>query len=287
MTCDQDLQILLLGSSLKRKESGKLVHFWPNTSLNSVLTEENIARELSKYTRTHSSSFSVQNLGYLAKQIVSEYRQIFAVLVLISEGACIDKIMGEVKDIDLPLIGHTDMFKLYKKQGGSQTHPMVVPCLANLNWGWIQRESFLRYQYAVSPVIMSLEADGYTPRHVDFDPNVILPFTEEGTERQVGGFGQVRKVKIHSECHRFNNLLRYVGTYLTLFSVQENLLNRSDSDRRLLCSQATRKAGSARVREGGENVKTLQWLHARSPGNASHDLDDPRSVSLAISIRRL
>ena len=120
-----------------------------------------------------------------------------------------------MKDKDLPLVEYegtdrTTRCELYKRlPDGSGLQR--VECLFRQAWATHNRELFLNTQYSLSPAILSLDWGDSCPviRHAEFTTRDVLPFTKIESRSQ-GGFGLVRRIEVHPDCHHFDGVLKSV-----------------------------------------------------------------------------
>lgn len=184
--------------------------FWPNELLNRILTRGRVVEELQEYQKADPRLFEGKALGALADNILLYHRKVFAILTLLAQGSCIENVIeAGLKDKHLPLYAReATEYKLYRKsRRDSKSH--LVKCLLGQGWQTHQRERFLEIQYALNPQVMELNTDGRTPKHKDFELQDVLPFMHQKRRHQ-GGYGSVTEVRIHPDCHRFDNVLKSV-----------------------------------------------------------------------------
>lgn len=141
------------------------------------------------------------------------YLTIFALLARMTKVCDIAKFIGEdnrgVCDQDLPLrlIRCTDgRCELRLREEAQQRS-----CFNG--WTDNEREIFDKYQWQMLVPRFYLDASD-TIRHEDFPERIIFPWCEETSDNYAatsGGYGRVKKVKIHPLCHEFHEILKAVS----------------------------------------------------------------------------
>jgi hypothetical protein len=185
--------------------------FWPAAELRTTMTPERILAQLQAYDTTESGLERSTTLEVLAEKILSHHCKVFAVLVLISKGRCIQSVMdARVKDKHLPLQLKDERqdSRLYMNDRGT-VQGKRLRIFDGPGWTPILRQAFFEYQHAFNPHVLSFNDEQRTPRHESFDGKVVLPFTNEEV-KQRGGFGIVTKVTIPESCHRFHAQIKSV-----------------------------------------------------------------------------
>lgn len=193
--------------------------FWPPSFWKALVTNDAIANELRKHSRlgivTRTSTINKR-----ARQIQGERSQryvlIFTILVLVDKVNRLDHIMNcnnGISDHDLPL--HSDNTGyvgpvFYRQDRKGRKSPLRC-CFSNLKP--VELEAFHEFQRRLTVPEFGFRHDN-TLDHQDFHEEVILPWCEEVDVPPVaalsGGFGSVRRVKIHPLCHNFHEVLRDV-----------------------------------------------------------------------------
>lgn len=187
----------------------RVKHFWTDDVLARTMTKHSVAVELQRYKGKDPALFTATPIETIADNILKHRRKIFAVLALLEKGACIEKVIAEgLVDKDLPL--HTDGSSSCPLYRVVNSRSRKVRCFSRrCDWNIVHREKFLTSQYAMSPQFLGFGPDGRTPKHEEFSPEVVLPIMQEN-ERQQGGYGVIKKIKIAPTCHGFHNRLRLV-----------------------------------------------------------------------------
>lgn len=128
------------------------------------------------------------------------YTKIFAILVLIGRPARIMPFIDEgVCDADLP-------FARMPLGGGSiilrrkSAQDEELRCFDK--WDHLSMKKFEQYQWKFLAPFFE-RGSGRHIHHQILGPKVILPFTSYSLRSENGAFGQVSKVKIHSDYHKF------------------------------------------------------------------------------------
>jgi len=203
-----DLDVLLRQCAVSHADS-RVRRFWPIQVLEKVLTADRIIHELGGSTTGKISFAKVETTRSLADRIIRNHLRLFAVLTLIGQGRCIGDFVQEgIQDRHLPLISDGPTCHLYQRFPGVDGARAIQSFLGK-DWAIFHRELFSDLQYAVSPVVLELQPDGRTPKHMDLDHKEVLPFIEM-TDRQDGGYGQISTVKVHPDCHGFHQILSQV-----------------------------------------------------------------------------
>jgi hypothetical protein len=206
-----ELDVLLRQCAIPHADS-RVRRFWPMQVLEQVLTWDRVVNELRTFTaaeETNDTQEHRERVQSLAHIIIRHHLRLFAVLTLINQGRCIEALVKEgVQDTDLPLISRGPTCDLYRRPARVEDEKPIQSFL-DRRWTVFHRESFSDLQYAVMPVILQLEPDGRTPKHMDLYHKEVLPFIEM-TDRQDGGYGQISTVKVHPDCHGFHDILSQV-----------------------------------------------------------------------------
>ncbi|KAH7081175.1 kinase-like domain-containing protein [Paraphoma chrysanthemicola] len=180
--------------------------FWPAPLLQRIMTKDRIVEELEAYAVGAPDLFCGVALDALADTILHHYCKVFTLLILCDHGSFIQTVINEkLDDTQLPLAASGPTHQLSSMQQPNRVGKIFS------GWASLHREVFSDYQYAINPYVFTLADDGRTPRHKDFNKNVVLPFTNEA-ERHSGGYGIVTKVAIHEDCHKFQALLKSIKT---------------------------------------------------------------------------
>jgi hypothetical protein len=211
--CDMNLDNELRNHAI-RHSNKNIKYFWPPGLVRQILTKERVAKELQAYQHVTSTFFGGQPIEGLADSILSNRLKLFAILILLHKGSCIEEVISEgLTDQDLPLDKDgTTLCQLYRAPHGTRVS-RLVQCFSGSNWAICQREGFVQYQHALSPQYLEFEMDEHTAKHREYDSDVVLPFMNE-EDQEEGGCGIVTKVTIHPACHGFfkgsHNLLNSV-----------------------------------------------------------------------------
>jgi serine/threonine protein kinase len=206
----KDLDDLLRDVAIEHEDKDRIDSFWPSKLLATVLTRDRILEELIGL----GDALVKQTLSDLADEIFTRHRKIFAILSLLGKGTCIVELMDDnLKDTDLPLVP-CDAEKGYRHILARRTLPMVpLQCLQD--WPPQLRKSFKEMQHRLSPAFLDLTTDPASGQrvvqHKEFESAVVLPFME-CEQKEHGGYGIVSRVKIHSHCHGFCDILRPIET---------------------------------------------------------------------------
>lgn len=158
-----------------------------------------------------------RNISELAKQICAmpteetkSYRKIFAILVILEKADQIEYFLEEgVHDGDLPLIRVREkaMPAVLKRRCKSQGDEILCPLSCLSGFSLRDTMGFDEYQWAVLAPVFE-RPSRKDVRYYELEDQAILPFIEQSQPHEMchGGFGQVSKVKIHPEHHRFSKL---------------------------------------------------------------------------------
>lgn len=201
--------------------------FLPPALLTSVLHREVIEHELKeKCPNLDATTMTNKILGGLAddddddnddisksENDKKSYLFILAMLALLEKvseiGRFVEDNNGGIWDRDLPL-------QLYNGDDGSselrhRSHSQPMPCFQE--WGDNDHENFDDYQWRLLVPTFALNNDK-TIQHRELEEKEILPWCEEklqsNSETMSGGYGSVKKVKIHPLCHEFHEHLKAV-----------------------------------------------------------------------------
>jgi hypothetical protein len=199
--------------------------FLPPALLTSILHREVIEHELKeKCPSLDATTMTNIILGGLAdddddddisksENDKKSYLFVLAMLALLEKVSeiwrFVDDNNGGIWDGDLPL-------QLYKGDDGSselwhRSNSQPIPCFQQ--WGDNDHENFDDYQWRLLVPTFALNEDK-TIQHRDLEEKEILPWCEEKlqshSETMSGGYGSVKKVKIHPLCHEFHEHLKAV-----------------------------------------------------------------------------
>ena len=203
----KDLGTLLRRCAIQHVDKKRIKRFWPSKLLDQILTRDRIIEELRAYESDQPGLFDGESIDAFADDISRRHRKVFAILTLTGQGPCIKNIVNEgLQDRDLPLFAGGTSYQIFR---GSRDLPELVQCFSSPTWHSCHKDMVLDLQYAVKPLVLNLEDDGRTPRHRNFHPKVVLPFMHE-EERHRGGYGVVKEVTVHPDCHKFHKLLQSV-----------------------------------------------------------------------------
>ena len=223
--------------------------FWSEASLRRIITEERISAQLAG---SHPLSLDLQ---CSPRDILANHFKIFAILTMLGKHDDIYRIVEEgVSDRSLPLqmIDNVSCSILFNGQ--------VALCFEG--WSHSDRDGFIRTQHQVNPVFLEGGVED-TVRHEDFDDSVVLPITHD---EPIGsaGYGAVFKLKLHPECHGFQDVLPSVRTCRRsgLCALTHGL----DQHQRVFCGETTSSKEKRRylrtipwLRQGGEGSAATQW----------------------------
>lgn len=200
--------------------------FLPPALLTSILHREVIEHELNeKCPSLDATKMTKIILGGLAddddddddvsksEHDKKSYLFVLAMLALLEKvseiGRFVEDNNGGICDGDLPL-------QLYNGNDGSselrhRSNSQPIPCLQL--WADIDHENFDLYQWRLLVPTFALNEDKTIQRR-DLEEKEILPWCEETlqshSETMSGGYGSVKKVKIHPLCHEFHEHLKAV-----------------------------------------------------------------------------
>ena len=201
--------------------------FLPRLLLEGIITEETTLAELRNTFPTRGE----HDLAEMARKVCGtdlstssrrqrepqqRFRQVFAILVKIDKVMCIEQFLDPklgINDSDLPL-------ERVRKEEGTQKPDLrrlnqkekPIPCFAR--WRSFYINSFYDCQWKLLLPFFSKSERGRV-RFQQFHKRIILPFTSNTpldtnsipsvatTRNGKGGFGEVRKVKIHRFHHNF------------------------------------------------------------------------------------
>lgn len=129
------------------------------------------------------------------------YIKIFAILVLIGRPARIKLFIDEdICDADLPLIKKLAEGR-FRELCRKSAPEVQLRCFEG--WDHLSMKEFEAYQWK----LLAPSFERGSRRHIHhyaFDSKVILPFTYYSQRSESGTFGQVSKVKIHPDYHKFS-----------------------------------------------------------------------------------
>jgi hypothetical protein len=164
---------------------------WPGSVTEKILTAGVIAEHLD------------MNITQ-AREIAAKYRKVFAILVLYGKESEIERFMqDDISDEELPLHMDPGTSTLVRKSSPDRS----LSCFDG--WSWQERDAFDDYQHKINPAFLSFKTDGQTVKHEKYAPKTVLPFCEQ-TNLSRGGYADVTKVSIDSQCHGFDNALKSV-----------------------------------------------------------------------------
>ncbi|KAF3062930.1 hypothetical protein CFAM422_010371 [Trichoderma lentiforme] len=129
--------------------------------------------------------------------------RIFAILVLIGHVRLIETFLDHpLSDKDLPLSSTPHFEALWSPKINPVSHVQAPREYENGNW----IEMFIYQQWSVLAPYFEPNTTGDPQCKVyEFHQNQILPIEEVSKKQYRGGFGFVKKIKIHSEHHDFNH----------------------------------------------------------------------------------
>ena len=208
----------LLRACMHEHDDGPDRSFLPPALLSILLSREAIQYELNEYQLDAPTLKSVLlNTTVDAIEESDEnlktYLVVFAILILLGKGKeivhCISCPNG-VCDQDLPLL-------LYNQMGNRELRlrdNSKIDCFNE--WDPHVCESFENYQWRLTVPTFALNEDN-TIIHQELHDRAILPWCEEHLQTSYptmsGGFGSVKRVRIHPLCHEFHDVLKEVRSY--------------------------------------------------------------------------
>ncbi|KAH7161679.1 kinase-like domain-containing protein [Dactylonectria macrodidyma] len=182
--------------------------FLPRNKLETLLTPERIVKELARIgciplqhrpeaTEEHSNSKVSVKLDELGNR-----KQVFAILILMGKlEAIVDFINEGIDDNHLPFELTREVVGPWKRLMRRDYSGKFQPISLFLTWESREIEAFESQQWKIHvPVFHMIEDKEKTPPHWDFAKHIILPYTDSEPVGR-GGYGAVRKVKIHASHH--------------------------------------------------------------------------------------
>ncbi|KAF2134963.1 kinase-like protein [Dothidotthia symphoricarpi CBS 119687] len=201
----------VLHESACKHEDSNIRRFWSPKVLDELMTLERIVEELNTYQADSSIGPLKTNdsVHALALTIRSHHRNIFVILTLLNKGQCIEQLIDEgIRDEHLPLIESMSQSRLYRRGRLRQEVSYF-----SKHWETYEREAFAKEQYRLMPIVLDMQPDG-TVKHKTFNSRVVLPFVKQSGsgELEQGGYGVVKRVMVHPDCHRFQDVLQSIQT---------------------------------------------------------------------------
>lgn len=189
-----DLIELLRHNAIKHADGQT---FWPRKLLQSILTPDRVKRQLqANYT-------SSGDIDRLSSTVTSTCLRVFAALTLIGKDNDFSKLVSiGITDDALPL-QQADYVSSSISWAGS-----VLTCFDH--WTIVEREAFLNNQHRVNPQFLDFQPDRRTIKEEIYSSGILFPFLKE-QHMHTSGYGAVSKVKIHTECHGFHDILESVS----------------------------------------------------------------------------
>jgi hypothetical protein len=198
--------------------------FLPPAILDRILSREAVEYELKRKKNSHDTARTLDIMFRAAEEEVDEstefpgekktYFTVFAILALMDKACDISRFLEDedrgLCDQDLPNL------KLHQDEDGScelrrAEESQQVPCFDG--WGQYELEYFDTYQWRLRVPTFALDPDKKI-RHYELHDKDILPWCEEHSmsdlEVMSGGYGSVKKVKIHPLCHDYHDTLKAV-----------------------------------------------------------------------------
>jgi hypothetical protein len=191
-------------------------YFWPYALLEEILTEERVAEELRDYARIYPGVYDHHTIPAYAKRIVSaqdpgkRYIKVFAILVLIRKGECINEFMEEeINDHEIPLVKCKSEPEWDFMLSRRASPHAFVKCLSE--WDVEFREQFVERQHEVNVAFLGFNPD-LSLKHEKFDNRVVLPWVAR-RDKEPGGFGDVYEAICPARSHGFRDALNAVSSY--------------------------------------------------------------------------
>jgi hypothetical protein len=227
------LETLLRRCAIRHADRA-IERFWPTPLLHRILTKDRIIEELQSHFYADLHLEVKRRLDLLADRIIKYHIKIFAALVMVHKAECIHAIIDqELKDIHLPLEARGAKCELFQvsRKGRSRR----LSCFQD--WKIHEREAFLNLQHAVDPRILQRaqdrSRDRCAPKHEDFHEKAVLPFVQDNDvradrheEKMRRGYGFVTVVKIHPDCHEFQDILDSVSLFIVVSFLKASIPNR-------------------------------------------------------------
>ena len=121
-------------------------------------------------------------------------REIFAILVLIKASSSMpDFVRRGIRDDDLPFQADQDVTRLSTRHGGALDFLTDEPLIYE----------FYQKQWWVHVPFLGPEGKNRGARGLEFAARTVMPWTFVDHSTEEGGFGSVRKVRIHRDHHKF------------------------------------------------------------------------------------
>ena len=182
-----------LSASMCRSLDSRSRSFLPRNQL-PTLTQPSVV-----VARNHQPTLPQNDLDSLSVHIFKGLLRTLAVLILLDKLACISTFVSEgFTDSSLPIRDS------HFQKGQEPTLETLRRCFKN--WTKKEIDTFMETQWAVLSPFFKKSVNDVSL--YDFDSDTILPFTEDehdGTpNRRAGGYGVVRRVKIHRSHHDFD-----------------------------------------------------------------------------------
>jgi serine/threonine protein kinase len=175
------------GSSLAMEPSS----FLPVSELDRLITPKIVAAELAKAR--------VSNDDALSRVVYTDYRKIFASLIMTSKpSAILEFVCRGVDDRRLPIpYKARDEIVGMLNDEDDQLRSLFMALEADT------AEAFLKWQHVINPPQLELASNGATQRkpHASFHEQAVLPFTHV-EQSNSGGYGTIFRVQIHPDHHQ-------------------------------------------------------------------------------------
>ncbi|KAK4221268.1 hypothetical protein QBC38DRAFT_138014 [Podospora fimiseda] len=202
--------------------------FYPRGSIEALITEEVVVRELTSDRLRFNPPLSDDKIHQYAALVCrfplpdgrkfSSYKKIFAILVLLKRAwEVVLFVDASLCDADLPLVAVTidqesELFKMRHKRDLQAD----LDCLRN--WDLAEHENFDLHQWAM---LAPWFAHGEQQAHFyELDEKDVMPWLSE-IQVAEGGYGVVKKVKIHP-CHHNFEATPWSDGYFAIKQFKEN-----------------------------------------------------------------
>ncbi|CZR63862.1 uncharacterized protein PAC_13759 [Phialocephala subalpina] len=210
------------------KDNNNIGTFLPPAILDRLFSKEVIERELEKEDCGLDTANIVKIMFRADEEELEEeaktYFTIFAILALLERVCDVSKFVEggdkSICDQDLPLElqpGEDPGSKELRRKDESQQSRCFH------RWRDHELEYFDNYQWRLRVPTFGLNPDK-TLRHYKLHDRDILPWCEEHSVSQQevmsGGYGSVKKVKIHPLCHEYHETLKAINVSGGLFAVK-------------------------------------------------------------------
>lgn len=205
-TDSSDLRSLLCKDAIRHADTKT---FWSSKRVRDIITVPRIVEQLHKHGHSHDRAQSI------AHKISGSCLQIFAALTWHEREGDIGAFLREgIVDSDLPFV-RAEVKNAHLTCKIARRDQPSAPLACFSNWSISAREFFLSEQHRFVPAVFGFEPGTNTIRHMNYSPAVVLPLTQSKAIRD-GGFGSVKEVEVHPDCHGFHDILHSVCLTLNL-----------------------------------------------------------------------